>query len=176
MCSRATGLYLTTSGNTSPLNFGLHALRPDARVFASMIDVLTQTEYFPELGFTSSRQRTWGIVDGMGEIRGSAHAGMQGFLYYFFYKADHVVRRSLRRNGVARTLAAQIDRCLWNYSKDHLMYKYFVDEPVKGGAPLQDLESLLFRCRLGALGRPRIVHKIDEAMLNFLIQNLTITT
>merc|ERR1711933_198996 len=87
-CTWATGIYLTTSGTTSPLNMGLHALRPDARIFKAMVDVLTRVDYLPELGFTLSKQRTWGILDGMGEARGSAHAGLQGFLYYFFYRAD----------------------------------------------------------------------------------------
>merc|ERR1712241_1175702 len=93
---------------------------------------------------------------------------MGGFLYYFFYHADGVVRAALRRHGVSRTLAAQVDRCIWNYSKDHLMYKYLLEDPV---AKAPDAQHLLFRCSLGTLGHPRIVHKLDEAMREFLLQN-----
>ncbi|CAE8626633.1 unnamed protein product [Polarella glacialis] len=169
LCSAATGLYLTTSGNMSPLNMGLHALRPDARVFEAMVEVLSKSEYVPELGFTATPgRRTWGLVDGFGPERGAAHAGLQGFLYYFFYAGDTVVRSALWRRGVRATYAAQVDRCRWNYSKDHLMYKYLTEEEA---SQPRDWQELLFRCRLGALGRPRIVHKLDEAMLQLLVQS-----
>lgn len=168
-CSRATGLYLTTSGPAAPLNMGLHALRPDRGVFEALTEVLTASEYDPETGFTAVPGRnTWGVVDGAGLSRGSAHAGLQGFLYYFFYRADEVVHSALlRRHASAR--AAQVHRCLWNYIKEHLMFRYKTDQALDV-LPGSEKE-LLFRCPLGAAGLPKIVHKLDQAMQHFLLRN-----
>jgi len=171
LCSHATGIYLTSSGNTAPLNLGLHSLRPNEGVFKAMVEVLSRTEYEPENGFTSVPGRnTWGIIEWMGLDRGSAHAGLQGFLYYFFYRGDEVVQQALERHGVPRTIAAQVARCMWNYSKNQLIYKY-VSEDHGTATKLPEASDYVFRCSLGPIGRPAIVHKFDETMYNFLMRD-----
>lgn len=109
----ATGKFVTTSGQFSPMNLGFFAVRPQKRLLKAAISFAQQASYdsakgWAEAGYGVQRYHYPGAECG------------QGFFHTFFFMRDNpVVQSALDSAGFNEddvpVSAATVDQCIWNY-------------------------------------------------------------
>eukprot|EP01025_Chloroclados_australasicus_P041720 TRINITY_DN443_c0_g1_i1.p5 TRINITY_DN443_c0_g1~~TRINITY_DN443_c0_g1_i1.p5 ORF type:complete len:158 (-),score=15.90 TRINITY_DN443_c0_g1_i1:798-1226(-) len=98
--------FLSTRGKSARVNGGIFVARPDPKIWEAWVEFLKTSTYSP--------QDSWNYSEKKRAAR-YGEESVQGALYAFYYMFDRNALQIFDKMGMDPPLAAQIDRCMYNF-------------------------------------------------------------
>eukprot|EP01025_Chloroclados_australasicus_P003738 TRINITY_DN108_c0_g1_i1.p1 TRINITY_DN108_c0_g1~~TRINITY_DN108_c0_g1_i1.p1 ORF type:complete len:376 (+),score=17.36 TRINITY_DN108_c0_g1_i1:153-1130(+) len=108
--------FITTNGIQQVVDLGMFAVKPNPKLWEALLEYLATSVYSKETGWNYSYQNK-------PQYRGDE--AVPGALYAFFYLYDKHAIKIFNESGIQPPLAAQVDRCMYNFSlrRERMCYR-----------------------------------------------------